>query len=371
MDLAHATTYPVTIEAQTSVANVAFGGSSLTAIYDPSSTGLLLPNGQTLAAGSPTAIDGTTISFDTSASFAAVNGVTQPLQPSLVLQSTSPAATVIAAAAIVISDGSTLATFAFAGTSSAGIVLPGGQTLAPGQETVAQGTTYSLSPSEAVAVVNGVTANLYTVTYAPQSAGIYLANGDVLAPGHETEVDGTTYSLAPSETAVVINGVTAPLAPPVVTPYATEHITLGSSIQTVTYAPSSAGIILPNGEVLVPGYSTEVSGTMYSLSPSEIAVVVDGQTAVLHPGVQETGSAAVVTIDGSVVTLSHAGGPKTTNSVDVGGYINSGLGGGASTASGNGTEEFTGDAMGLKSMGRGIILASLGTALISVFMSGR
>ena len=111
-----------------------------------------------------------------------------------------------------------------------------------------------------------------------------------LVPGGPAlTVSGTVFSLPPSGTDLVVNGVTQPV--PIV-PAATEALVLGS-------------------ETLTPGGAITVSGTVLSLAPGGAAVVVGGQTELLT-------STGMVNVGDVIFSVFGAGGyfaakPTTTN----------------------------------------------------------
>lgn len=179
------------------------GGSTVTA---NSAGQYSVGPGATLAPGGGVVIvSGTTYSIAASGSAVVANGVTQQADPA----STIP---------FVVVAGSTIP------QNSAGQYVVGSSaTIAAGNSAIViEGTTYSVATSGSALVVNGVTelpASLSAVwapdfvvagsTLTPNSAGQYIVNSQTLAAGSSSVVvDGTTYSVATSGSAIVVNGVT-------------------------------------------------------------------------------------------------------------------------------------------------------------------
>ncbi|KAK0793156.1 hypothetical protein LTR02_001610 [Friedmanniomyces endolithicus] len=254
------------------------GGQTLT---QDSSSNLVIA-GQTLHPGSQTVIAGTTYSLAPSATALAVNGVTQSLHPGSSASATVPYFT---------AGGQTLTQ-----DSSSNLIIAG-QTLHPGSQAVLSGTTYSLAPSGSALVVNGVTQAPHSLAAPTGGAVVFTINGQTLTedassnivlpggqtvhPGSQTVVAGTTYSLAPSGSALIINGLTqsAHTAP---TGAAAGFFTLPNSQTRAEDA--SSNLLLPGGQTLRPGSSaTVIGGTTYSLAPSGSALVVNGATQTLRP----------------------------------------------------------------------------------------
>ncbi|KAK0323602.1 hypothetical protein LTR82_005349 [Friedmanniomyces endolithicus] len=255
--------------------------------------------GQTLHPGGSTVIAGTTYSLAPSATALAVNGVTQSLHPG---SSASVALPYFTAGSQTLTQD-----------SSSNLVIAG-QTLHPGSQTVIAGTTYSLAPSATALAVNGVTQSVHAgssasaalpyftaggLTLAQDSSSNLVIAGQTLHPGSQTVVAGTTYSLVPSGTALVVNGVTqAPHSSAAPTARAGVFTING---QTLT-ADASSNIVFPGGQTVHPGSQTIVSGTTYSLAPSGSALVVNGVTQAPHSSAAPTASAGVFTINGQTLT---------------------------------------------------------------------
>lgn len=153
----------------------------------PSSSGILLPNGDTLAPGTVTTLDGIPISLSSDESVVVIGSETIPLALPTNLAALPPGYALL--------------------PSGTGLLLPNGQTLAPGTATVVSGVSVSLSPFMTEAVVGGITISLVS----PPTDAIVLPNGQTLTPGVLTMINGVSVSLASSPTAVVINGSTVTL----------------------------------------------------------------------------------------------------------------------------------------------------------------
>ena len=246
--------------------------------------------GQTLLPGSALTIDGTTISLENGGTAAVVNGVTQTLS-----QAT--------AAAVLNVAGKTH-------TAQSGSFVIEGQTLEPGAMITVDGTTISLKADQTVAVVNGVTETLAQVTepaaltydghtYAVRTGSSYVIDGKTLTPGGlVTLAGGTTVSLAPSGSFIVINGVTSTI-PPTAGTTATSVLTIDGK----TYTASSGSYII-NGQTLTSGGVITLSdGTTLSLGAS--VLVINGQTSTLpttqtiSPGVITIGNQKFTSLSGS------------------------------------------------------------------------
>ena len=193
---------------------------------------------QTLTPGGVLTKDGTTFSMPASGdgSTVVVNGVTSTLAapglPVLTLGSESSQSAITASV-----QGGTTA-----------FVLGPSQTLTPGGVLTVSGTTYSLpaSASGSVVVINGVTSTLgqgpvtaaaaltidgktYSATVRDGTTEFDLGEGTTLKPGQSVVMSGTTYSLDPKGTALVIDGKTS-----------TIPKTPASNTASTTQSPSSS-----------------------------------------------------------------------------------------------------------------------------------
>ena len=190
-----------------------------------------------------------------------------------------------------------------------------GQTLTPGGKIVVHGTTISLAPSGSAVVVNGVTSSLSGGTgsgppvltfdgrtYTDPDNGAFVIDGQTLSPGGQIVVHGTTISLSPSDDYVVINGITSPLAASGA--FTPPILTVGG--HTYTALPGSDDFVI-DGQTLSPGSQIVVSGTTISLSPNERYLVVNGVTQTLSsPDASPTGF-GVITFEGHAYTANAGG----------------------------------------------------------------
>jgi hypothetical protein len=124
-----------------------------------------------------------------------------------------------------------------------------------------------------------------TQTITPNAQTQYVIAGQTLAAGGEARtISGTTISLAPSATALVIDGKTSTITPMLVGVYTTvapAALTFNNHV----YTTNRAGyIVMGPGTTLVPGGNpVTVDGTILSLVHSGMAVVVQGTTRSLQP----------------------------------------------------------------------------------------
>ncbi|MCJ1380370.1 hypothetical protein MMC17_003473 [Xylographa soralifera] len=206
----------------------------------------------------------------------------------------------------------------------------GSQTLVPGGPAITiSGTTISLATSASAIIVNGITQNLPQVVSLQPSglpprpyitigssiitantAGLYLVGTQALvAGGPAITVSGTTISLAPSASALIVNGITqtiptTPISLPTNQPSTEPPLIWGS----ITLIANSAGTYILGLQTLTPGGpGITISGTTISLASSDVAVIVNGHTypaetvystPTLYP--------AIATVDGEIISLNSA-----------------------------------------------------------------
>ncbi|KAF2464222.1 uncharacterized protein BDR25DRAFT_319301 [Lindgomyces ingoldianus] len=281
-----------------------------------------------------------------------------------------------------------------AGESVTDVILPNGRTLQPGSAINVDGTPVYLPTSGYAIVIGGATvtfnqarpteppyitigSEIVPLSFPPEQIGILLPNSVTLLPGSSTNIGGTKFSLAPSGTAIIVDGSPIPLIPnslsniivgtaiipvsPITAPggglilpngitlYPGSLVTIGGTV--ISLAPSGTalvvdgttvpisnyatptpfsyatdgGVILPGGKTLRPGSSTVISGTTYSLNPTGALVLSSGTSATtVTPGKTGSGSAGSATLTGGSMSMS-AG--SSTSSEGAGKYIWSGLGG--------------------------------------------
>lgn len=127
----------------------------------------------------------------------------------------------------------------------------------------------------------------------------YHYHTQILTPGGQFTMSGTTVSLAPFGTALIVAGVTHPVSPVAEPP--PPAITIAGTIVT----PNAAGVYTVASQTLIPGGSAiRVSGTPYALAPLasytaiESTIYASGPTGVLI--------LPTLTIDGSAITPNAA-----------------------------------------------------------------
>jgi hypothetical protein len=160
-------------------------------------------------------------------------------------------------------------------------------------------------------------------TFTPGGEPLTITGTTLSTPGGEPLIiPGTTLSLAPSATALVIDGKTSTITPVlggVYTTVAPAAMTFNNHV----YTTNRAGyIVMGPGTTLVPGGSpVTVDGTTLSLEHSGTAVVVQGTTVPLQP----------IT---TVVTLTRGPSAVGTDTGNVGGGGGGGRNAGPSTGDG-------------------------------------
>ncbi|MCJ1230625.1 hypothetical protein MMC12_007299 [Toensbergia leucococca] len=171
--------------------------------------------------------------------------------------------------------------------NAAGQYVVESQTLNPGSAITVSGNTISLAPSASAVIINGVTSAINVIptspailtiggaAITPNLAGQYIVGGQTLSPGGSAiTVFSTTISLAPSASAIVFNGITSLVSS---TPILLPPITLAGS----TITPNAAGQYIVGSQTLTPGSAITISGTVVSLAPGASDVVVGSSTEAL------------------------------------------------------------------------------------------
>ena len=210
--------------------------------------------GQLLTSGAAITISGTTISLAPSTSAVVINGITSALASSETLMEP-----------ILMIAGQTLT------PNTAGQYIIDSQTLAPGSVITVSGSTISLTPSINTVIINGITsavkatAQHFTIaglTLTPNTGSGYVVEDQTLTGGSAAiTVSGSTISLVPSTTAIVINGITSPL------PNTLPTLTLGAT----TLTPNTAGQYIASSQTLIFGSAITVDGMILSFIPTETA----------------------------------------------------------------------------------------------------
>lgn len=238
----------------------------------------ILVHGQTLAVGAtPIVIGGNTFSVAPAAPTLVVNGITSTLS---VLDK------VLSAPAPVITVENQLIS-----ADSASRFIVQGQTPA-GTSTLPAPLRVASTPAPVITIGG------QTVT--EDSASEFVALRQTLnAGGTPVVLGGTTFSLAPFNSALVVNGVTSKLAAPEMSLFPISHLTINGQVITA----DSQGQFLVGNQVLRPGGSPIiVSGSTYSLATFNTAVVINGITSALASPERVATPAPVLTIAGRIIT---------------------------------------------------------------------
>ncbi|KAB2098914.1 hypothetical protein AG0111_0g12743 [Alternaria gaisen] len=280
-------------------------------VIDPSRSAVFISGVvSAITPGQQTTINDVPISFDTSATFVVIDGTqTIGIPPSTPAPQPAP----------VVIGGTTI---------DIGYIVTG---LDPGEVTTVNGIPVSLDASASNVVVGDTrTIPLLEVTQMPVASMVVVGEttldvGELaseLVPGEVTVIGTmkvsrdssaivagtTTISLPPSPSDVVVGGMT---------------ITAGALPFGYSFIPATAGggLLLPNGQILMPGAMTTISGVEISLTPAETPVVV---------------------VEGSISITSTSTVGSTSGGFDNGGTL--GTGQPTSTSTGDLTQ-FTGGAV--------------------------
>lgn len=227
--------------------------SPITAIVVDDTTKFVLAPGETLTPGGVLIISDTTYSLPTSGkgSTIIINGATSRLNPSHL-------------PVLPFSNEAVTASIAHGTTA---FVFGPGVTLTPGGVVTISGTTLSLpaSASGSVVVMNGVTSTLasgsgmHAISAAPAvvvdgktitattrdgTTEYMLNSATTLKPDGQLIIDGTTYSLAPDGTALVINGKTSIISS---SPASNSASTTNSASSSETTSERGAGDFIASG----------------------------------------------------------------------------------------------------------------------------
>jgi hypothetical protein len=204
------------------------------------------------------------------------------------------------------------------------VVMIGTQTVTPGSSAVTiDGSQVSVAPSATAIVVNGSTSALPIVAgpgSSTQSVGnvggrpvvlnpssAVIVGTATLKPGQPpVTIGGTTVSVAPLGSAIVIGGTVSAL-PRVIFPTETVQsqapvapiLTIGHSTFT---ANAATQFYISPGQTLTPGGTAIVDGTAVSLGPSGSFVVVGTSTRMLSADTTEATYRPEVVFDGVTIT---------------------------------------------------------------------
>ena len=299
-----------------------FAGST----YSANSLGQFVIGGQTLSPGAVITVSRTQISLAAAGNAAIVGSSTE-------LLALNGART----AAMLNFDGST-----FTADASSNFLIDG-QTLTPGGSIKLSGTPISY-PTGATAVVIGTKTlplSFGTIgsgvrpiitfdgsTFTADASSDFTINGQILTPGGNIDVSGTTISYPSAGAAVVIGTSTEPFSFATVT---------GAGIPTITFDGST--------------YTADASSDF----------VIDGQT--LAPG-------GVITINGTPVSYAAAGTDivigTSTEAVGLGNLIMSGLGNNLNGPANTSVVQFTGDALSRNKPAKGALMMLSGALVLAI-----
>lgn len=189
--------------------------------------------------------------------------------------------------------------------NSASQYMIASQTLTPNGKIVVSGTTISLLPSASALIIGSTTKALKpnfalpplilgSKAYTADSGSQYIVNGQTLSPGGYITMSGTSISLASIPSALDDAGNLEPLF----SRFALPSLTIGSKIYTANQA--SAYII--DGQTLTPGAQITVDGTTVSLAPQASALVVGSKKEPLVPSF----ALPTLTINSKIYTANRA-----------------------------------------------------------------
>ena len=280
-----------------------FGGSTYTA--DQSSNIVL--SSQTLLPGSPAAtVDNTPISI-------APGGLAAVVGTSTQLLATLPSPAVL-----------TFGESAYTADAFSNIVLAGSTLRAGGSPVVVSGTTVSLVPGGAAAVVGTYTQVLgglmpaqgssntvqnvpYPVpatpvltfegsTYTANAASQFVVAGQTVTPGGMIKISNTPISIAPGASLAVIGSSTQSLVGSAITPR--PVLTFAGS----TYTAGTSSDFLIDRQTLTKGGVINIDGTELSFGQAGTYVIIGTSTQQLQTPSFTATSESILTFDGSTYT---------------------------------------------------------------------
>lgn len=226
--------------------SVVIGGSTtlpLSAVISPTQTPIVVGSQTLSAGGSPITVSGTVLSLDPSGSSVVVNGV-----------STVPLTAIV---------------------PSKSAVVIGSQTIQPGGSPITvSGAVFSLEPSGGGVVVNGVStfpaSSLEAEISSIISAPAVLGTQTLVPGGPPVTIGGTTYSLQPTGSNVIVNGAsTIPLSSANAAISSAVDGAIGSAIASIIGASPTATTVIGGSTFVLEGSSTVpiASATGNSSSP--------------------------------------------------------------------------------------------------------
>lgn len=261
-------------------------------------TQFFLEPSQILQPGGTAIFDGTVLSLAPSASFLVIGSSTQFLAP----VASSPPQIFIGSSTITAlpASGSNANLGNEIGAAPGPSFLIDGQTLLPGGQAITvSGTTISLQSGGSSIVVNGATSAVINPAGAPQPSirvgdsvfvaqpgNAFVIEDQTLSPGGQAiTVSGTTLSLGPSASFVVVNGQTSQLPGPAAAQItAAPVLTIGNGI--FRPLPGTGTSYLIGSSTLTPGGSIVVVDTTISLALGATALIVNGKTSIITPSNQ-------------------------------------------------------------------------------------
>ena len=280
-----------------------FRGSTYTA--DQSSNIVL--SSQTLLPGSPAA------TFDNTPISIAPGGLAAVVGTSTQLLATLPSPAVL-----------TFGGSAYTADASSNIVLAGSTLRAGGSPVVVSGTTVSLVPGGAAAVVGTRTQVLggltlaqglsntvenvpYPVpaipvltfegsTYTANAASQFVVAGQTVTPGEVIKISNTPISIAPGASLAVIGSSTQSLVGSAIKPQ--PVFTFAGS----TYTADASSDFLIDGQTLTKGGAINIGGTELSFGQAGTYVIIGTSTQQLQTPSVTAISEPILTFDGSTFT---------------------------------------------------------------------
>ena len=290
------------------------GDGSFAATVVDGTTEFVVGPGATLTPGGMVTVDGNVVSLpaDAAVSRVVINGATStlatptpaPALPVLNVGGDSFTATILdGTAEFVVGPRATLTPGGVVTVDGNVVSLPADAAVSRVVVNGATSTLASLTPAPALPVLN-VGGDSFTATIADGTTEFVVGPGQTLVPGGTRTVDGTVVNL-PSDSAVsrvVIDGVTSTFAAPAITP-APARINVGGDTFTADVVDGTTQFVVGPGNTLRPGAVVTIDGTVVSLpsGPTPSVVVVDGVTSTfITPAI--TSAPPVIDVGGDTFT---------------------------------------------------------------------
>ena len=257
----------------------------------------LVIDGQTLTpGGSSVTVAGQAIALDLGAGAVIIGGSVVEIGHSLSTESPSLTIGTSVLSATRVGDG----------------LIIGGQTLLAGSSITVDGTTVSLNSVGTAVTLGGSTINISgqgnvgaaanipvltigTKTYTANAATQYNVDGSILTAGGSVVISGTTLSLGPSVTQLLVNGKTQDLSAPVITP--APLLTIGNKVYKANLGSTydiGSSLLTPGGEVIV-------SGTTISLPASGQSIIINGIARSIDTAKASAANLATITAAPSLI----------------------------------------------------------------------